>query len=329
MTSANFLRFDPSLVEETVFLAMREHPLSAAFQKLRDELYRLDDSEERDRAFRQFHGTWFSQLNLAAPIERALDEQAGLVSLVNCCIVARSPTRREEGVELFVNSEEKIAQDQRVVRLLLRPESILVPTSLLTFLRHELLHIVDMLDPHFGYEPHLPPTAGGPTHEGLVKNRYRILWDATIDGRLVRRGWLPVATRAQHLLSFARAFPMLGAEVDQALEHFFAGGPHTHAELMTFACTPTGTELDAQTSVGRKCLLCGFSTYAFEPDPNLLPAEVIRQITADFPYWRPDTGLCTQCADLYRAHHLSAAAALCLPGSAAPQFGNTSERDRS
>src|SRR5262245_21829690 len=315
MTSANFLRFDPSLVEETVFLAMREHPLSAAFQKGRDELYRLDDSEERDRAFRQFHGTWFSQLNLAAPIERALDEQAGLVSLVNCCIVARSPTRREEGVELFVNSEEKVAEDQRVVRLLLRPESVLAPTSLLTFLRHELLHIVDMLDPNFGYEPHLPPTAGGPTHESLVKNRYRVLWDATIDGRLVRRGWLPVATRAQHLLSFARAFPMLGAEVDQALEHFFAGGSHTHAKLLAFACAPTGTELDAQTSAGRKCLLCGFSTYAFEPDPNLLPAEVIQQIIADFPYWRPDMGLCAQCADLYRAHHLSAAAALCLPGS--------------
>jgi hypothetical protein len=308
---------------------MREHPLSALFHKGRDELYRFEDPEDRDRAFMEFYDSWFSRLDLAAPIQRALNEEPALIPLVRCCIVARSPTRQEEGAELFVNSEEKAARDQRVVRILLKPESILAATALLTFLRHELLHLIDMLDPHFGYEPHLPATAGGPTHEGLVKNRYRVLWDATIDGRLVRRGWLPPATRAKHLLSFAHAFPMLGAEADQALERFFVGDPHTHAELMAFACTPTGAELNASISVGRKCCLCGFSTYAFEPDPNLLPAEVIQQVTADFPYWRPHMGLCSQCADLYRAHHLSAAAALCLPGAAAPQSGNTLERDRS
>ena len=329
MTAETFLRFDPGLVEETVFLALRGHLLLAAFQKGRDELYRLQDLEERDRGFREFHGTWFSRLNLAAPIQRALNEEPALISLVNCCIVARSLTRQEEGAELFVNSEEETAApQQRVVRMLLTPESFLAPTALLTFLRHELLHIMDMLDPRFGYERHLPAVEGGPTHEGLVKDRYRVLWDATIDGRLVRRGWLPPTTRAQHLLSFMRAFPMFGAEVDQVVQRFFADGPYTHAELMAFACAPGGAELSVQTSAGGKCFLCGFSTYAFEPDPNLLPAEVIQQIIADFPRWQPSLGLCAQCADLYRAHRLSAAAARCLPGSVAPLRGNTLERDR-
>lgn len=330
MKAETFLRFDPRLVEEAIFLVMREEPESAAFDQARDQLYRTEDPEERDRAFREFHSRWFSRLGLAEPIQRALNEQPALTSLVNCCIVARSVKRQEEGAELFVNQEkETAAKQQRVVRILLMPESFLAAAALLTFLRHELIHIMDMLDAGFGYEPHLPAAEGGPTHEGLVKDRYRVLWDATIDGRLVRRGWLPPATRARHLLSFTRAFPMFGAEVDQVLERFFAGGPHTHAELLAFACAPRGAELNTQPSTGGKCFLCGFSTYAFEPDPNLLPAEVLQQITADFPCWHPRLGLCAQCADLYRAHHLSAAAARCLPGSAAAPSRNTLERDRS
>jgi hypothetical protein len=55
-------------------------------------------------------------------------------------------------------------------------------------LRHELMHVADMLDPAFGYERSLPTSDDGPSADNIVRDRYRVLWDVTIDGRLARAG---------------------------------------------------------------------------------------------------------------------------------------------
>ena len=317
MRLENPVYYDPGLMEEAVFLAVGGDREAKRFHRERNRLYGITDSEERERGFQDFYRIWFSRLGLSEQIENAVSEQPLLYSSVKRCIVARAPGKREEGAELFVNPEEMLSdKERRTVSIFLRPESLLNPSALLTFLRHELLHITDMLDPGFGYERELPAAEAGPTHDRLRKDRYRALWDATIDGRMVRRGWAPESLRGECLHDFRQAFPMFGAETEDLFSRFFDREPHTHAELVAFVLDPraiVGSEEGYYP--GTRCPLCGFPTYAFEPEPERLLSEVISQITQDFPHWHPSHGLCTQCADLYRARRASVAAAMLLPGS--------------
>jgi len=314
------LRYQPALVEEAVFLALMNHPDAERFERERVRLYELKDTEARDLAFQDFHWKWFSHLGLEEPIVQALSEQPLVESSVQRCLAAPAPGKREEAAELFVSHDERLsAEERRTVSIFLRPESLLDPSALLTFLRHELTHITDMLDPAFGYEPALPPAEGGPTHDRLLKERYRCLWDATIDGRMARRGWGAAQLRSERLEEFRRLFPMFGEESESLFSRFFDQEPHSHAELVALILEPRAlTGAAAAPHPGGRCPLCGFPTYTFEPDAGCLSPEVIDQITEDFPRWRPAHGLCRQCADLYRARELSLRAAMSLPGSAPP-----------
>ncbi|HBA38562.1 MAG TPA: hypothetical protein DCZ05_02105, partial [Deltaproteobacteria bacterium] len=181
---------------------------------------------------------------------------------------------------LFVNPEEKLSdREQRTVSIFLLPESLLNPSVLLTFLRHELLHIADMLDPGFGYERELPAAEAGPTHDRLHKERYRVLWDATIDGRMVRRGWADESVRANRLCDFRQAFSMLAEDIEDLFSRFFDREPHTHAELVAFVFDPRAVVGTYEGYYpGARCPLCGFPTYTFEPEPERLAPEVANQI---------------------------------------------------
>ena len=166
-------------------------------------------------------------------------------------LVAYAASAREEGAELFV------AERRRSVAIRLAPATLLGPERLLELLRHELLHVADMLDPRFAYEPWFPSLDAGPAHRELLKDRYRVLWDAYIDGRLSRVGRAPAGIRAVRLSEFRRAFPMLGERAEAEFERFFSAVSLRHAELMAFAVDPEN---------GRGCCpLCRFPTHAFEP----------------------------------------------------------------
>ncbi len=311
------VRYDPRLIEEAVLLGLKGHPESKRYFRERNRLYEIENPEERERNFQQLDRQWFIHLGLAAPIEQAIDEQRSLESSTRYCLVAPARKRTEEEAELFVIPEEGLkGKEQPTVRILLRPESFLKPSALLTFLRHEFLHITDMLDPVFGYQPSLPSNEGGPAYDALLRERYRVLWDATIDGRMVRRRWLPASLRTQHLDYFSRTFSMLGEQTEQHFSSFFDIEPHTHSMLVAFALNPGATTLAGtlQSHAGGRCALCRFPTHSFEPHPEGLDKNVVDEIKGDFPGWQPSLGLCRQCADLYRARRLSLAAAAQLPG---------------
>ncbi len=298
------VRYEPRFIEEAVFLALREGPDARLFYRQRNALYEVSDPDEREQAFQSLHQAWFPHLGLADQIEKAINEQPLLASAVGLCLVICAPARREEGADLLVSPEEGLSpKERRTLRILLRPESLHDPLALLTFLRHELLHITDMLDPHFGYEPVLPVAEAGPPHDRLVRDRYRVLWDATIDGRMVRCGWAPESIRIQRLNDFGHTFPMFEEKTAQVFGRFFDQELHKHAELVAFAQDPraaVGASRETPHPGGR-CPLCAFPTYSFKPEPESLPAEVVAHITRDFPQWHPANGLCLQCADLYTA----------------------------
>ena len=298
------VRYEPRFIEEAIFLALRGHPEAGKFHEERNRLYEMADPEEREHSFQDLHRAWFPRLGLANAIEKALEEQPLLTSNLATCLVACAPGKRQEGADLLVRNEEGLNdKERRTVRILIRPESLLDPLVLLTFLRRELFHISDMLDPQFAYKPELPAAEAGPTHDRMLLDRYCALWDTTIEGRMVRRGWAAESIRAQRFNEFARAFPMFGEESAQMFTRFFDQNSHTHSELVAIAREPR-TAIDGPRDTpqpGSRCPLCNFPTYEFAQNPESLPKEIIRKITQDFSEWVPSRGLCCQCADLYRA----------------------------
>lgn len=239
------IEYEPRLIEEAVLRALSCRVEEPEFRAERDPLYEIADPEEREARFRAFHAAWFRRLGLGEGIDEALEEQPSVPANVARCLVAYTPWAREEAAELFVPSRNgAAAPPEPVVLIRLRPETLTLPDRLRTLLRHELVHIADMLDPGFGYEPWLPPSGAGPGQEQLVRDRYRVLWDAYIDGRLARLGRTPAGIRAERVSEFRRAFPMLGERAEETFEHFFEAVSCGHGELMAFALDPAPTSAD-------------------------------------------------------------------------------------
>jgi len=293
------VEYEPRLVEEAVLRAAAGRPEEGEFRQARDRLYELEDPDQREAAFLALHGQWFERLGLCRPVEEALGERPLLVAQVRRCAVVRARNKKEEGAELFVSPDPALG---RALGLQLRPESFLAPAPLLGLLRHELLHIADMLEPDFGYEPELRIPEDGMARR-LVQERYRVLWDTAIDGRLTREGRAPTRVRQRRLLDFARAFPMLGPE---HFAPFFDGDHPSHPALLACARDPVQA-LGLSGVADRRCPLCRFPSYSFEPDPGRLAPALVARIQARFPAWQPAQGLCRQCADLYRGHAVGAA----------------------
>jgi hypothetical protein len=310
------IHYDPRLVEEAVFHARRDSYVRQELDDQRNRIYEVADVDERERLFLDLNRTWFDRLGLGKVIEAALREQPLIAPQIGNCFVVYAAQAKEESAELFVAQDARHDHRKRTLRILLRPESLLNSASLKTFLRHEFFHIADMLDPPFAYEPTLPKAPGGSTHDTLVTNRYRVLWDVTINGRMVRRGWCDGSVRDQQFDDFVRAFPMLHEEVAELFSKFFDLEQPKHTDLACFALDPrqASDNVKRQAAPGTHCPLCKFPTHAYEPDPNNLDAEVLTALKEDFPNWTASLGLCVQCADLYRSRQMSVDALRLLPG---------------
>ena len=200
------------------------------------------------------------------------------------------------------------------------------PTPTRALLRHELTHVGDMLDPAFGYERALPPSDVGPSGDNILRDRYRVLWDVTIDGRLARASHdrcsvrLPFggpqgrqpdraghadATRTARWQEFTATFPMLGDRSGAAFDDWFDRIRPTHAALAAFAQAPNGAGSTNPADSGR-CPLCRFPVASLDRQPGRLSADAVAAIRRDYPIWSIEQGLCSQCLDLYEARQAEA-----------------------
>ncbi len=311
------VQYDPKLIEESVFYSQGASDIAGELARQRDRIYDVAKLEEREELFRALYRSWFERLGLGNPIHTALREQPIIASQIDSCYVLCAIHAKQEAAELFVTTDPASrAIQRRNLRILIRPESLLKAEPTLEFLRHEIFHIADMLEPAFAYEPTLPMAEGGPTYDTLITNRYRVLWDVTIAGRMLRRGWCATAVRDRELNDFRHAFPMLNGECEERFERFFDAAEPRHKDLAAFAFDPRAAtdSVSNQAVAGTHCSLCRFPTHAFEPEPANLGTEVLAEIKKDFPDWTPARGLCVQCADLYRGRQMSMAALRLLPG---------------
>lgn len=223
------IEFDPRLVERAVVLAANDDPV---FHMARETAYATADPDARDQVFARVHSQWFERLNLGACVRELICEHAIIELQVVRVVVSVAVQSTDEGAELFVRTEDGM----KSLCLRVRAETLVRPEETRNLLRRELLYVADMLDPTFGYVPKLPPSPAGPIEDRLRAARYGVLWATTVVGRLVRRGHLPLAARAEVFDQFVRAFPRQPQAVDAFDNFFLLEQPTlTHDALVRFA----------------------------------------------------------------------------------------------
>ncbi len=238
------VEYEPRFLDEVVLRAAATRPEGRLFYRARERLYGIADPEERARGFEALSAVWYERFGLGAPLTAVLAEQPLVTAGVARCAVGRAPQRQDAGAELLVRPSRpgETGPAGRILRFLLTPEMLLDRGGLFAFLRRELLHVADMLDPRFGYEPCLPAGNGGAAHERLLRDRYRVLWDVTVDGRLVRTGYLPGLVRGQRWDEFRQTFPALDEEAADLFAALFDHPAPTHAALVALATEPALAE---------------------------------------------------------------------------------------
>ncbi|MBI3265144.1 MAG: hypothetical protein HYZ58_18610, partial [Acidobacteria bacterium] len=288
------LTYDPELVEEAVLLSEAQgSPRSSgqaglraqaqgavpaasradarAFRRERDRVYDMADPDRREAAFHALHLRWFARLGLHEIVGQVVADHRDVVDRVDEGRVLRAVTRREEGADLVDQIVPGEVDQRPILVLRLRPRTLLEPEALRALLRHELMHVADMLDPAFGYQRSLPLSDDGPSGDNIVRDRYRVLWDVTIDGRLARASPCdirlePDPTRDARWQEFAGTFSMLGDDCRRAFEEWFDQRHPTHARLVEFALAPMGSGV-AGAHAGR-CPFCRFPVASLDPRPD-------------------------------------------------------------
>jgi hypothetical protein len=230
------------------------------------------------------------------PLEAAVGQFPLLAEHLVALALRKARTRGEEGAELYTDPEGR----RRGV-LALRPERLAATTELAPWLHHELAHLADLVDPAFGYCPETDGPGWTVSRQRLVLERYRLLWNVSLDGRLIRRGLATVADEARRREEFERAFAFLpAARRAEWFEELWNGHRARHADLLALAADPRGLREHPAPVPGAPCPLCGFPTFDWT-DPGTLPDAARTRIRAEFPGWRGDEPLCARCAEVYRA----------------------------
>lgn len=298
----NRVTYAPDLIEEAVLLAERGAARFdvRAFRQERDRIYEIADAEAREAGFRTLHLECFARLLLDRVVEEVMHEHPEIISAVQACRVVRALSRQEEGADLVDALAPGDPRGKTMLVLRLRPATVVEPDVLRPLLRHELVHIADMLDPAFAYERTLHPSDDGPSSDTILRDRYRVLWDTTIDGRLVRAGLAAESVRDTRWGEFAATFAMLGDGCATAFERWFHGPRPAHADIVRFATAPLGT---AGGHGAGRCPLCRFPVASLDARIERAGEPLLTAIQQNHPSWRREHGLCPQCFDLYEARY--------------------------
>jgi hypothetical protein len=299
--------YDPAILDAVVSALIQERDASGDLRFTR-EYHALTDAAycvappAREEAFQQIHRRLFRQWHLAAPLEAILAEFPTLQEQVQTLWVVGAPTSRDEGADLGFPG-----RTAAIIRLL--PRRFLDPPALGRLLRHELTHLTDMLDPTFAYEPTAQIPGTLPAEEPLIRDRYRLLWDITIDSRLLRAGRETLASREQRQSEFDSQFHGVPTPIlEGTFGRLWETSRPSHPALLEMAIDPGQVLFEAWTGTirslpGSRCPLCRFPSQSLRQGSGEISAVVANEIRQDFPEWRPERGACERCVEGYAVSH--------------------------
>lgn len=296
------LRYDDDFIEAAVFLcASGRRPgvpslQIARFNREREKLYTILDPDERNTAFFKLHLEWFREWNLEKLLADLIDKFPAVRAAVKLVAFRKARGRNEEGAELYVSPEHG-----RTAVVALCVERLSRDGELLPFLRHEFVHVNDMVDPAFGYLPELHLPGQNAAQQRIMRERYSLLWDITIDGRLTNAHRATVGNREQHRAAFDRAFGFWPEpKRDKVFSRFWNGAKPRHQDLLAIASDPREVKSSHEPLPGALCPLCGFPTFQWA-DVSRFDGRVGDAIRHEFAQWSPNQGACHRCAEVYAA----------------------------
>ena len=300
------LLVEPGLMERAVFEATRgDARLGRQYHREFSRCYGDPEGDSRDRAFRTLHEEWFSRLGFRGLLLSVIGEFEFVRTRAQRAVFSSQYKKRSEGVELFGKPGRFTAA------AIVSPVLLLDKNAFLIWARHEFQHIDDMLDPAFCFDPAACPSGPTTAASNRMRDRYAVVWSASIDARLEARGGAHPHARRKRNAELVRAFDLGDtAERDTVLAAFWnklgACRP-THGTLLEWARNgPPGFASEEQQGMrtvlgaGAACPLCRFATYDWADSSSFSP-QINVAVTADFPEWTPDEGICGQCAELYRS----------------------------
>lgn len=301
------LRYDEELIESALLAVIEKppphiHPRQIArFHRKRERLYDLLDPEERNEAFFRLHREWFREWELENQLLKRLAEFPILECSLEVLAFRKARNGMDEGAELYA-FREKASAEPAVHRhgvVAVRPQRFRCSSTLAVFLRHELMHLHDMLDPAFGYDPEADKHLTLAPQRRLAGERYRVLWDLSIDARLERAGYEPPRRRQDHRCEFDAAFAFWEEpHREEWFDRLWSDPAPSHAQLWRLASDPRGLAQTAAPVPGAPCPLCHMPTHAWRLSEHMTEA-VRAEIQQEFPSWTPEMGLCNRCLEAY------------------------------
>lgn len=290
--------FDPTFIEECVFLYVKvlerkgTRDLPTFFYNGRENLYSIDTTSEREKAFLSFNEEMFSKTGLRSFFSNVFSEYSLLEAAGAHICVRRVWEKKREGSELYCEGARK------TVLLTFQSNRVEDLPFLETYLRHELLHISDMMDPAFAYDPHPALGTESELEEHLTRDRFRILWNLYVDARLCSENKRPMKTLESHRKDFNRAFfPLNDQEREETFQKMISRRGLTQSELIGWA-----KDERLRLTIGQGGILCPLCRFTcFERMDNWLGERkaIAQAIRADYPDWDDSKGVCRQCFDLY------------------------------
>lgn len=296
------LRYDEDFIEAATFLCASGRRRGVPprqierFHREREKLYAILDPDERNTAFFKLYLDWFREWGLEKLLTDLLKEFPLLPQRLALLVVRKTRSRRDEGAELYVNESGR-----RSAILALRPESFERDAALRDYVRHEFVHLSDMLNPSFGYTPTLDLPGLNGAQQRIARERYRLLWDITIDGRLAAAGHVPMTAREQHAAAFSRSYSFWPASRQaETFASLWRQAVPRHADFLALIADPRGLRETHRPTPGGSCPLCDFPTFTWA-DAEALRPEIAARVVREFPSWSPEQGLCGRCLETYQA----------------------------
>ena len=306
--------YDHQLVDDIVHKGLLKQEaagdlaLYKEYHEKRDVIYEMEQ-ESRPKRFRELDSDFFKRLGCDVYIKEIFDEFPDIQEKIESVHVRRATTKQNEG--------SNVVDEGRKVIIRLYPELFIEGSNeIRRVIRHELVHVSDMMDKNFDYDVN-EEFSPSPMEERIMRDRYRLFWDISVDGRLTNKGLETTATREERKREFDSFFSkipegsrdlifskMWDAEEPMAHGMMVELSKDTNKVLALAAGSRSVDELVEETKElgplpGTTCPLCGFPSFDWVEEAAK-DEETAKVISEDFPDWKPQDGVCSRCAEYYK-----------------------------
>jgi len=310
------MEYEPSLIEEVVFkeITMREekgdNTLSEEYHLKVDPIYEQFSLEDRQKEFKKIEWDFFEKLGFSKYVEEIFSEFPEVENLISGGVVVKARSHHDECIDLVRGLDDKA--DKYRIKIKLLSERFHNIPYLQKLMRHEIMHVLDMLDASFGYKNEF--LGGSPLEQNIIRERYSTFWDIFVDSRLLRSGKETIGSKDARFEEFAALYSTFSGEVKKAIfDKLWEDEGLTHSRMMELAKdvnkvievadASDNSDFKEQNKVhipGTVCPLCHFRTYNWienlEEDPLLVKA-----VKEEFPDWSPQDSACERCVEMYKS----------------------------